>query len=93
MPVISASALLSRDNTSEQRIIIAGAKEAARGRCDGTERPLSKESIVVACPACLDVRLEMNCSGERAATTYLWFNLFIAQEVGALSCQLAMASF
>lgn len=89
-PVISASALLSTDNTSEQLIIIAGAKEAARGRCDGTERPLSKVSIVV---ACLDVRLEMNCSGERAQTTYLWFNLFIAQEVGALSCQLVMASF
>lgn len=73
-------------------IIISGARETLRWSCDGTDRPLSKE-FVVAGPACLDVRLGMNCPGERAQTTCLWFNLFIAQEGWALSCQLTMASF
>lgn len=74
-------------------IIISGAWKAARCHCSGTERPQSKEFIVVASPVGLDVRLEMNCSCERTQATYLWFNLFIAQEVWALSWQLTVASF
>lgn len=74
-------------------LIISGAREAARCRWGGTERPPSKEFIVVAGAVGLDVRLEMNCSGVRTQATNLWFNLFIAQEGWALSCQLTMASF
>lgn len=74
-------------------LIISGAREAARCRWGGTERPPSTEFIVVAGAVGLDVRLEMNCSGVRTQATNLWFNLFIAQEGWALSCQLTMASF